>query len=168
MNLPSERVFSCKESTAVVASVISLLHMDTLVMSLQVGLANKLLVAVLDRAREWIFAAGIMCLHVRLEIVASPEELATSFDVTLEVCIFFRSQSSSSSAGDSIGSALKRNPGSAPVLALRTSVVVWNGQRRDARKIWRVAVFHLWPSHGVWLVVKGCVQASGEGTSGRD
>jgi hypothetical protein len=76
--------------------VISLLHVDALVMSLQICLSYKLLVAVIEWAREWIFSTGVVCLHMRLEVVTAPEEFPTTFNVALEVGVFFGGELSNS------------------------------------------------------------------------
>ena len=110
MNLPSKCIFPSKEPAAIVASVVPLLHVYTLMMSLQVRLSNELLVAVRDWAWEWILSARIMGLHVSFKVVASSKKLATSFDMTLEVCIF-------------LGGKLSRSPG--PCYYAWTSEILW-------------------------------------------
>jgi hypothetical protein len=72
--------------------MISLLHVNTLVVPLQVCLPDKLLIAIFQRAREWVLPACIMGLHMRLEIIAASEELTTTFDMALEIGIFFGSE----------------------------------------------------------------------------
>ncbi len=63
-------------------------------MPLQIRLPHKLLIAVLEWTRKWILSTGIMSLHVGFEVVATTEQLVTSFDVALEVCILLGSESS--------------------------------------------------------------------------
>ena len=65
--------------------MIAFSHVNTLVVALKIRLAHKLLVAVIDGARERIFALLVMRLHVCLEVVAPAEKLTASLDLTLEV-----------------------------------------------------------------------------------
>ncbi len=53
--------------------------------ALEVRLAHKLLAAVANLARERVLALLVVCLHVRLEVVAAAEELAAPLDLALEV-----------------------------------------------------------------------------------
>lgn len=57
-------------------------------MSLEIRLAYKLLGAAIDLAKEVILASLVMCLHVRLEVVAAAEELSTAPDLALEIGLF--------------------------------------------------------------------------------
>ena len=72
--------------------MVPLLHVYTLVVALEVCLAHKLLVAVVDGAWEWIFALLVMGLHMRLEIVTPAEQLATSLDLALKVGLLLGGQ----------------------------------------------------------------------------
>lgn len=85
LNSPPQSVLARKHAAAVVALVVALPHVHALVVPLQVRLAHKLLVAVVDRARERVLALLVVCLHVRLEVVAAAEQLAASLDLTLKV-----------------------------------------------------------------------------------
>jgi len=87
-SIPSQSVFPSKISAAVIASMIPLLHVNALVMSLQIGLPDELLVAVLQWAGEWILPAGIVSFHVSLEVVTASKQFATAFDMALEIRIF--------------------------------------------------------------------------------
>lgn len=71
--------------------MVALLCMDTLVVPLQVRLADKLLGAVGDLAREGVLSFVVVSLHMRLEVVTAAEELPTSLDCALEVCLFLGS-----------------------------------------------------------------------------
>lgn len=84
-HVSSQGILASKEATAIVALVVALPHVNALVVSLEVCLAHKLLVAVVDIAREGVFAFVVMGLHVRLEVVAPAEELAAPLDLALEV-----------------------------------------------------------------------------------
>lgn len=72
--------------------MVAFLHVNALVMALEIGLANKLLVAVVDRAREGVLALLIVRLHVRLEVVASAEHLAASLNLAHKVGLLLGGQ----------------------------------------------------------------------------
>ena len=80
--------------------MIPLFHVHALVVPLQIRLPHELLVAVLEGARERILPAGVVGLHVRLEVVAAAKEFTTSLDVALEVCIFLSGESPRLSGAD--------------------------------------------------------------------
>lgn len=57
---------------------------------LQVRLANKLLGAAGHLAWEGVLSLVVVCLHMRLEVVATAEELAATLDSALEVGFLLR------------------------------------------------------------------------------
>lgn len=57
---PPEGILASEEATTVVTLVIPLFRVDTLMMPLQVRLADKFLGATLDKAWEWILAFFVM------------------------------------------------------------------------------------------------------------
>lgn len=59
-HVPPEGVFASKESPTEVAFVVALLHVDTLVMPLQVGFADELLGAAIDGTGKRVFAFLVM------------------------------------------------------------------------------------------------------------
>jgi hypothetical protein len=95
-NIPSQCIFSCKVPTAIVTTVISLFHVDTLVVSLQICLSHKLLIAVLQGTGKRIFSTCVVGLHMSFEVVASPKQLPATFDMALEVGIFLSCEFSNS------------------------------------------------------------------------
>ena len=71
--------------------MVALLCVDALVVPLQVRLADELLGAVGDLAREGVLSLVVVSLHMRLEVVAAAEELPTPLDCALEVCLLLSS-----------------------------------------------------------------------------
>jgi hypothetical protein len=88
---PSESVFSSKKSAAIIATVVSLLHVNTLMMSLQICLPHELFITVLYSAMKRIFSTRVVSFHMGFVIVASTKQLPTAFHVTLKVGVFFGS-----------------------------------------------------------------------------
>lgn len=84
-DLPSKRILASKKTTAIVALVIALLHVDALMMSLQIRFSNKLLATAVGKTREGVLSLFIMRLHVRLEVVTPTKEFATSIHFALKV-----------------------------------------------------------------------------------
>lgn len=97
-HVPSESILTGKHAAAEVALVVALLHVHTLVVPLKIGLANKLLVAVGDGAREGILALLVVGLHMRLEVVAPAKHLAASLDLADKVGLLLGSQAARSSS----------------------------------------------------------------------
>lgn len=58
-------------------------------MSLQVRLSHESLAAPIQLAGERVLPLLIMSLHMTLEVIRAAEELPTSFDLALEIGIFF-------------------------------------------------------------------------------
>lgn len=83
--LPSQSILPGKQTAAIVALVAALLQVHALVMSLEIGLAHKLLGATGFLAGEGIVPVGLVRLQVRLVVVASAEQLPTSLDLALKV-----------------------------------------------------------------------------------
>jgi len=108
--------------------VVSLLHVNALVVSLEIRLPHKLLVAIFQRARKWIFSAGIMGFHMRFKVVASAKKLATSFDMALEICIFFGGELSrvSRPSYGAWAAPLVVGTGLPSILTFRTPAVGWD------------------------------------------
>lgn len=65
--------------------------------SLEIGLSDKLLVAVGEGAREGILALLVMSLHVCLEVVAAAEHLAASLNFANKVGLLLGGQTARSS-----------------------------------------------------------------------
>ena len=90
VNLPSERIFPSKQAAAVVTFVIALFHMYALMMPLKIRLSYKFLVAVRHCAGERVLPLLVVSFHVRFEVVAPTEELATPLYFALEVGLLLR------------------------------------------------------------------------------
>lgn len=67
---------------------MAFLDVNTLVMTLEICLADESLVAAADEARERILALLVVGLEMRLVIVAATEELATPLNRTLVIGLF--------------------------------------------------------------------------------
>ena len=67
--------------------MVPLLHVNALVMPLQICLPYKLLAAIVYGTWKRILSTRIMRFHMGLEVVAPTEKLATSTDTALEVGI---------------------------------------------------------------------------------
>ncbi len=69
-----------------------------------------------------------MGFHMRFEVVASPKELATSFDMALEICILFGRKLSrvSRPSYGARAASLAVGTGLPSILTFRTPTVGWN------------------------------------------
>lgn len=86
--LPSQCVLASEHASTVVALVVPLLHMNTLMMPLEIRLAHKLFGTAINLAWEMVLAPFVVRLHVRLEVVAAAEELPTAPDFALKIGFF--------------------------------------------------------------------------------